>query len=66
MLENEIYEWLRKRQINGPRYKVFRLQEELDADVYPVGIIFSVDLSTRTISKLKRGRYLWDKNFQLI
>ena len=53
MLENEIYEWLRK-QINGPRYKVFGLQEELDADVYPVGTIFSVDLSTRTISKLKK------------
>ena len=38
MLENEIYEWLKSCQINTPQYKVFKLNEDMGVDFYPVAL----------------------------
>src|SRR5665213_1431051 len=36
MLENEIYDWLKKSSINVPEFKTFGINEDLKADNYPV------------------------------
>jgi len=38
MLENEIYEWLKKSNIHTPEYKVFELNEIPEADFFPVAL----------------------------
>lgn len=52
MLENEIYEWLNAYKIATPKYKVFRLNEELKVEFYPVALKF---LSDKVVHKTEAG-----------
>ena len=38
MLESEIYDWLKKAEINTPKYRLFNLTEEVELDFYPVAL----------------------------
>jgi acyl-CoA synthetase (NDP forming) len=38
MLESEIYDWLKKADINTPQYKLFNLNEDVNVDFYPVAL----------------------------
>lgn len=38
MLESEIYDWLKKENINTPQYKLFSLNEQADVNFYPVAL----------------------------
>jgi acetate---CoA ligase (ADP-forming) len=38
MLESEIYDWLKKENINTPQYRLFNIDEEPDVDFYPVAL----------------------------
>lgn len=38
MLESEIYDWLKKENINTPQYQLFGIDQEADVDFYPVAL----------------------------
>ena len=38
MFESEIYDWLKKADINTPKYKLFTLTDEVDLNFYPVAL----------------------------
>lgn len=38
MLESELYDWLKKEEINTPQYKLFTLSEDVAVDFYPVAL----------------------------
>ena len=38
MLESEIYDWLKKEDINAPQYQRFNLNDDIDPKFYPVAL----------------------------
>jgi len=38
MLESEIYDWLKKENINTPQYRLFGISDEVDVNFYPVAL----------------------------
>jgi acyl-CoA synthetase (NDP forming) len=62
MLENEIYNWLRDRQINVPDFKLFKLNDELDVDFYPVALKIA---SPKIIHKSEFGGVVININDQI-
>ena len=38
MLESEIYDWLKKEDINTPKYQLFDLADAIDVSFYPVAL----------------------------
>lgn len=38
MLESEIYDWLKKENISTPEYRLFKLNDDVDVNFYPVAL----------------------------
>jgi acyl-CoA synthetase (NDP forming) len=57
MLENEIYELLRKNGIATPRYKLFALCEKMEVGFYPVAVKI---LSSKVVHKTEVGGVITD------
>jgi len=57
MLESEIYDWLKKEDINTPQYQLFSLTDTVDVNFYPVALKIE---SARVVHKSDVGGVVID------